>query len=163
MKRYYKRLRKTTGLVCLSLVDSGFFFPYVPSLCSGIPRTFLEHSLHTWGKQKRAYLSHMGDCVEPPPKHRTRWKPRETTTQRPSPFVRFLVLFGSPAMNWDHEVSWGRRVWVWVSDIGRVGHTGSGGWPIKIEKKTENECLAIWLGWWFDKNTCVTNRRAWKK
>ena len=27
---------------------------------------------------------------------RTRRKPRETTTQRPSPFVPFLVLFGSP-------------------------------------------------------------------
>ena len=24
-------------------------------------------------------------------------------------------------MNWDHAVSWGRGVWVSVSDIGRVG------------------------------------------
>ena len=147
MKRYYKRLRKTTGLACLSLVEnSGFFVPYVPSLCSGIPRTFLEPSLQTWGKKKRAYLSHMGDCVEPPPKHRARWKPSETITERPSPFVRFLVLFGSPAMNCDHAVSWGRRVWVWVSDIGRVGHTGSGGWPTEIEKKQKTSVLLFGLG-----------------
>ena len=38
-----------------------------------------------------------------------------------SPFVPFWVLFGAPAMNWDHTVSWGRGVWVSVSDIGRVG------------------------------------------
>ena len=38
-----------------------------------------------------------------------------------SPFVPFLALFGSPAMNWDHAVSWGRGVWVSVGNIGRVG------------------------------------------
>ena len=27
----------------------------------------------------------------------------------------------APAMNWDHAASWGRGVWVSVSDIGRVG------------------------------------------
>ena len=27
----------------------------------------------------------------------------------------------APAMNWDHAVSWGRGVWVSVSDIFRVG------------------------------------------
>ena len=27
----------------------------------------------------------------------------------------------APAMIWDHAVSWGRGVWVSVSDIGRVG------------------------------------------
>ena len=27
----------------------------------------------------------------------------------------------APAMNWDHAASWGRGVWVGVSDIGRVG------------------------------------------
>ena len=32
----------------------------------------------------------------------------------------------TPAMNWDHAVSWGRGVWVSVSDIGRVGS----GWPL---------------------------------
>ena len=101
-----------------------------------------------------AYLPHMGGCVEPPPKHRKQWKDRETTTQSPSLFVPFLVLFGSPAMNWDHAVSWGRTNWVSVSNIGQVGHTGSGGWPTGIEK-TENECLAVWLGCWFDKNTRV--------
>ena len=26
-------------------------------------------------------------------------------------------------MNWDHAVSWGRGVWIRVSDIGRVGQT----------------------------------------
>ena len=35
----------------------------------------------------------------------------------------------APAMNWDHAVSWGRGVWVSVSDIGRVGS----GWPTGIE------------------------------
>ena len=29
-------------------------------------------------------------------------------------------------MNWDHAVSWGRGVWVSVSDIGRVGSV----WPL---------------------------------
>ena len=48
-------------------------------------------------------------------------------------------------MNWDHAVSCGRGVWVSVSDIGRVGHTGSGGWPTGIEKK-KNECPAVWMG-----------------
>ena len=28
------------------------FFQYVPPYCSGIPRTFLEHSSHTWEKKK---------------------------------------------------------------------------------------------------------------
>ena len=32
-------------------------------------------------------------------------------------------------MNWDHAVSWGRGVWVSVSDISRVGS----GWPTGIE------------------------------
>ena len=27
----------------------------------------------------------------------------------------------APAMNWDHADSWGRGIWVSVSDIGRVG------------------------------------------
>ena len=27
----------------------------------------------------------------------------------------------APAMNWDHAVSWGRGVWVSVSDIGWIG------------------------------------------
>ena len=35
----------------------------------------------------------------------------------------------APAMNWDHAVSWGRGVWVSVSDIGRVGSS----WPTGIE------------------------------
>ena len=106
------------------------------------------------------YLSHMGACVEPPPKHRTRWKPRETTTKRPSPFVPFLVLFGSPAMNWDHAVSLGRRVWVSVSDTGRVGHTGSGRWPTEIEKNRKR--VSCYLAWVVvrQKHTCVTNRSA---
>ena len=100
--------------------------------------------------EDRAYLSHMGDFVEPPPKHRTRRKPRETTTQRPSPFPPFfplLVFFGSSAMIWNHAVSWGGGVWVIsVSDIGRVGHTGSGGWPTGIEKNQKTSVLLFGLG-----------------
>ena len=70
--------------------------------------------------------------------------------------IPFLVLFSSPAMNWDHGISWGSGVWVSVSDIGRVGHTGSGGvGPPELKKTPENECLAVWLGWWFDKITHV--------
>ena len=65
----------------------------------------------------------------------------------PAPLL-FLVLFGSPAMNWDHAVSWGKGVWVSVSDVGRVGHTGSGGWPTGFIYFL-NEFLAVWLGWWF--------------
>ena len=72
-------------------------------------------------------------------------KPGETTTQRPSPFVPFLVLFGSPAMNWNHAVSWGRGVWVSVSDIGRVGQPELVVGQPEL-KKTENECLVVWLG-----------------
>ena len=76
----------------------------------------------------RAYLPHMGDFVEPPPKPSTArdenpGKLLKLPSAPPllSPFVPFWVLFGSPAMNWDHTVSWGREVWVSVSDIGRVG------------------------------------------
>ena len=49
-------------------------------------------------------------------------------------------------MNWDHAVSWGRRVWVSVSDIGRVEHTGSGGWPTGIEKTQKTSVLLFGLG-----------------
>ena len=49
-------------------------------------------------------------------------------------------------MNWDHAVSWGRGLWVSVSDIGRIGHTGSGGWPIGIEKKHKTSVLLFGLG-----------------
>ena len=35
----------------------------------------------------------------------------------------------APAMNWDHAVSWGKGVWVSVSNIDRVGS----GWPTGVE------------------------------
>ena len=37
------------------------------------------------------------------------------------PYTRTRYYDQAPAMNWDHAVSWGRGVWVSVSDIGRVG------------------------------------------
>ena len=63
-------------------------------------------------------------------------------------------------MNWDHAVSWGRRVWVSVSDIGRVGHTESDGWPTGIEKNRKR--VSCGLAWVVvrQKHTCVTNRHA---
>ena len=51
----------------------------------------------------------------------------------------------APAMNWDHAVSWGRGVWVSVSDIGRVGW----GWPTGIEPQVysrEPYTLVISIG-----------------
>ena len=74
--------------------------------------------------------------------------PHAMKTQRnyyPAP-LPFLVLFGSPAMNWDHAVSWGRGVWVRVSDTDRVRHTGSGGWPTGIEKNQKTSVLLFGLG-----------------
>ena len=54
-------------------------------------------------------------------------------------------------MNWDHAASWGRGVWVSVSDIGRVGQTELVVGQPELKNKQKNECLAVWLGWWFDK------------
>ena len=47
-------------------------------------------------------------------------------------------------MNWDHAVSWGREAWVSVSDIGRVGHTGGGGWPTGIEKPPQKTIVLLY-------------------
>ena len=64
-------------------------------------------------------------------------------------------------MNWDHAVNWGRGVWVSVSDIGRVGYTGSGGWPIGIEKKNRKR-VSCCLSWVVvrQNHPRVVNRRA---
>ena len=112
-------------------------------------------------KDDRAYLPHMGDFVEPPPKHRTQWKPRKTTTQRPSPFVLFLVLFGSSPMNWDHAASWGRGVWLSVSDIGRVGQPELVISQPELKKKQKNQvsCCLAWVGV-RQNHPYVVNRRA---
>ena len=53
-------------------------------------------------------------------------------------------------MNWDPAVSWGRGVWVSVSDIGRVGS----GWPTGIE--TYPLMALYFLDW-------VRTPEAWKK
>ena len=81
----------------------------------------------------------------------------------PFPFCPLLSQFGSPAMNWDHAVNWGRGVWVSVSvsDIGRVGRTGSGGWPTGIKKKNRKRvsCCLAW-GVVPQNHPCVVNRRT---
>ena len=76
-----------------------------------------------------------------------------------SSFWPSLVLFGYPAMTWDHAVSWGRGVW--VSDVGRVGHTGSGGWPAGIAKPPRKR-VSCCLAWVVvrQNHPCVVNRCA---
>ena len=45
-------------------------------------------------------------------------------------------------MNWDHAVSWGRGVWVSVSDIGRVGQPELKQFPQATRGK-KNICCAV--------------------
>ena len=81
-----------------------------------------------------------------------------------SPFWSLLGLFGSPAMNWDHAVSWGRGVWVLsASDIGRVGRPELvvGQPELKKPRKRVSCCLA-----WVvvrQNHPSVVNRRAQPK
>ena len=59
-------------------------------------------------------------------------------------------------MNMDHAVSWGRGSGLLALAIlvGLAIPEVVVGQP-KLKKKTENESLAVWLGWWFDNNTHV--------
>ena len=49
-------------------------------------------------------------------------------------------------MNWDHAVSWGRGVWVSVSDIGRVGQTELVVGQSELKKKLRTSVLLFGLG-----------------
>ena len=98
-----------------------------------------------------------------------RWFYR-TTTQAPHAMktqgnyypapLPFLVLFGSPAMNYDHAVSWGRGVWVSVSDINRVGQLELVvGQPELKKKQKKTSVLLFGLGGG-STESCVVNRRS---
>ena len=49
-------------------------------------------------------------------------------------------------MNWDHAVSWGREVWVSVSDIGGVGQPELVVGQPKLKKKQKTSVLLFGLG-----------------